>query len=206
MQSAGQLLSASRHGHVDTTSRPGDIESHRVDKAERPVDVSSRAVHLQRGNRQNRPFVYADNIRQGPNRRGLSPTGRFRCRTKENSSTREKQKQIKEITAPAGCVLCGDLKGPDAALAAGALRVPVSVRGTLTTSDGRPRRRSRWDQPPRSKPLPPQSKWATRRWPICFGAGLSRWHSPALVRSTGESQASPSRHCSCVSATPAQSP
>lgn len=146
------------------------------------------------------------NRRQPSYVRGLAPSVHFQRKTTESSPNQKKTRKIKEIAAPAGCVLCGDLKGPDAAQAAGALRVPVSVRGTLTTSDGRPRRRSRWDRPPRTKPPLPQSKWATRRWPICFGGGLARRHSPALVRSTGESPASPSRHCSCVSATPAQSP
>jgi len=76
-----------------------------------------------------------------------------RCQTKENSPPQGKPKEIKEMTPPGGCVLCGGFKGPAAALAAGALRAPVSVRGTLTKSAGRPRRRSRWERPPHTKPV-----------------------------------------------------
>lgn len=49
---------------VDTASQPSDIASHHVDEAPRPVDVTSRATYLKRESRQNRQFVYANNIRQ----------------------------------------------------------------------------------------------------------------------------------------------
>ncbi|MNK66981.1 hypothetical protein D3C87_863130 [compost metagenome] len=90
--------------------------------------------------------------------RGLWRFSAVCCRTKENNSAQGKPKKIKEMTAPGGCVVCGGFKGPAAALAAGALRAPVSVRGTLTKSEGRPRRRSRWDWTPRPKTPCIQSK------------------------------------------------
>lgn len=117
-----------------------------------------------------------------------------------------KTKQIKEIAAPAGCVLCGGFKGPAAALAAGALRAPVSVRGTLTKSEGRPRRRSRWDWTPR-----PEADAATKakgrpRAAFCFGAGFLRMDEWKAIKSSGAFSASPSTHCSYESANPGQSP
>ena len=94
---------------------------------------------------------------------------RFRCQTKENNPPQGKPKKIKGMTAPGGCVVCGGFKGPAAALAAGALKPPVSVRGTLTKSEGRPRRRSRWDWTPRSKTPFIQSKGPPLGRPFCFG-------------------------------------
>ena len=95
---------------------------------------------------------------------GSRESFQFRCPTKENGARQEIPKKIKEMTAPAGCVLCGGLKGSAAALAAGTLRAPVSVRGTVTKSAGRPRRRSRWEWPLRMKPPPqPMQKAALGR-------------------------------------------
>ena len=95
---------------------------------------------------------------------GSRESFQFRCPTKENGAPQEIPQKIKEMTAPAGCVLCGGLKGSAAALAAETLRAPVSVRGTLTKSAGRPRRRSRWEWPPRMKPPPqPMQKAALGR-------------------------------------------
>lgn len=68
--------------------------------------------------------------------------------------------------------MCGGLKGPGAALAPGTLRAPVSVRGTLTKSEGRPRRRSRWDWTPRSQTPFIQSKGPPLGRPFCFGGCL----------------------------------
>ncbi len=138
--------------------------------------------------------------------RGLQRRLRFRCQTEGHKPWRKKTTKIKEIPAPEGCVLCGGLKGSAAALATGTLRPPVSVRGTLTKSAGRPRRRSRWEWPPRLKATATTKAKGRPRAAFCFGAGLSRRRSLAAVRSTRESSASPSEHCSCVSATPARLP
>lgn len=94
---------------------------------------------------------------------------RSRCKTIEYISPPRKFKKIKEMNPPGGCVLCGGFKGPAAALAAGALRAPVSVRGTLTKSAGRPRRRSRWEQPPRPKSDAATKAKGRPRAAFCFG-------------------------------------
>jgi ferredoxin len=100
---------------------------------------------------------------------GLRHLWAVRCQTKENNLPQEKPKKIKEMTPPEGCVLCGGFKGPAAALAAGALRAPVSVRGTLTKSAGRPRRRSRWERPPHTKPVGTSKAKGRPRAAFCFG-------------------------------------
>ncbi len=140
-----------RRQRVDTASQGVDKESQRVGKESQRVDKASQVWEFQRRKRQNRTFVYAGVEPTTQKWRGSPRPCVFRCHTKENGTVQEKPKEIKEMTAPGGCVLCGGLKGPAAGLAAGALRAPVSVRGTLTKSEGRPRRRSRWDWTPRSR-------------------------------------------------------
>lgn len=125
---------------------------------------------------------------------------------KRNSQPQEKPKKIKEMNPPGGCVLCGGFKGPAAALAAGALRAPVSVRGTLTKSAGRPRRRSRWEQPPRPKSDAATKAKGRPRAAFCFGAGFLRMDKWKAIKSSGAFSASPSTHCSYGSANPGQLP
>lgn len=113
----------------------------------------------------------------------------FRCQTDEKCSPQEKQQKIKEIPAPVGCVLCGGFKGPAAALAAGALRAPVSVRGTLTKSEGRPRRRSRWEWTPRPKTPYIQSKGPPQGGPLLSEMGhITRWSERAGNRESSSQQ------------------
>lgn len=76
--------------------------------------------------------------------------------------SQEKSKQNKEISTPRGCVLCGGFKGPAATLPAGDLRAPVNVRGTLTKSSQRPRRRSQWGSHPARNPKPQPKQKAAR--------------------------------------------
>ena len=126
--------------------------------------------------------------------RGLWRFSAVCCRTKENNSARGKPQKIKEITAPGGCVVCGGFKGPAAALAAGALRAPVSVRGTLTKSAGRPRRRSRWERPPHTKPVRTSKQKAALGRPFALADGLLG-QCAAAVEAKGRTGG-----CSCCSA------
>lgn len=93
----------------------------------------------------------------------------------------EKTKQIKKIAAPGGCVLCEGLKGRDAGTAARALRDSVNVRGTFTTSAGRPRRRSRGGTAARMETAPNKAKGPPVRVALLLCA-----HRAYAMRSSSE--------------------
>ena len=75
----------------------------------------------------------------------------FVVRQKKTRSRHKSPKKSRRCSHPKGASCVVALRGPAPRLAPGTLRAPVSVGGTLTKSEGRPHRRSRWDWTPRSK-------------------------------------------------------
>ena len=118
---------------------------------------------------ENRTDVYSGNSRRAATFATYGICGCFVVRQKKTADRKENPKKSNRSPHPEGASCVVALRGPAPPLAPGTLRPPVSVRGTLTKSAGRPRRRSRWERPPHTKPVGTSKAKGRPRAAFCFG-------------------------------------